>query len=167
MYKLTKHDSDVMASMLFAATRMAERAVEVMEQYHEEAYITTKEYQQFEKRVGKLQARQYLHEMNKKVLRHDDKCRLSEWMEAAKRLHTCTDRLTVASMDTAVALTNNITADQMFDAVQEGAAILGRLFILIGNMEQDDIVKLESYAKLLHRHDETDLGLLDYFRPKV
>lgn len=167
MYKLTQHDADVMASLLFTATRLAERAVEVMEQYHEEAYTTTADYKVLVKQVGIAHARQILHDTNKRVMRNDDKCRLNEWIKAADTLHKATERLTIASMDPKNLNDTSISAATMFDWIQEGAAILGRLFITFGNVDEEDIVKVESYAKVLKKRNETDLGLLEYFQPKI
>lgn len=166
-YKLTNHDADVMASLLFAATRLAERAVEVMEQRKEEEFMDSKDYKNLVRRVGVAEARRILHDTNKRVLRNDEKCRVSEWLRAADNLHKCTERMTVASMDTAVLIDKSIDPGSMFDIVQEGAGILGRLFITFGNLDEEDIVKVESYAKMLQKRKETDLGLLEYFRPKV
>lgn len=188
MKQLTAKDADVLTAMLLILTHATERAVEVLEEYFAQEYenkrpeeLVALERQlkqqyilqgvppRFAESRAKREAEEFVREQNSKIFRTDnEKISFGEWKKTAERLHELTMQFTKCGMDTENLVDPEVTSIQMFDTIMRDSQLICRIFILLGNIEAEDFIKVESMLKLMGKKHEAPLHLLtDYFSPQA
>ena len=144
---ITEHEADLASAGLEVMIHAAERFTEVLLQYYEQRIKERQDYLELKKKVGKQAANAYIKKLNREMLMSDEKMRLGEWCEAARKLLQKTERCTTVGMEAKIDKT--VSACEMFDALMMDANMMCRLFLYYGNIPPEEQLKMESTLKLM------------------
>jgi len=165
-YKLTDQDIDTVTAAMFVMIAGAERCAQVLYNHHEQLYRDSVDYQKLVKSVGRMAADQWVRETSRKVVRQAKKGMLGEWLDTAKVLLAKSERCTEVGICSCKDPT--IGADELFNALLNDSQAILRIFLRYGNMDNEDMIKLESTMKAFARRKAVPEELItEYFTPKV
>lgn len=162
---VTEHEADIASAGLEVMIHAAERFIEVLLLHYEGKIRERDEYKQLKKQYGKAVADEYVRRLNRQLLMQDQKMRLGEWCKAARTLLAKTERCTEVGM--ACKKHEDVSAGDMFSALQNDANAMCRLFLYYGNIPEENMVKMESTMKVLGTRTEVPTSFIEEcFRPK-
>lgn len=162
---ITEHEADIASAGMEVMIHAAERFIEVLCQHYEQKIRERDEYKQLRKLYGKARADEYVRKLNRRMLMQDEKMRLGEWVHTARTLLAKTDRCTEVGM--ACKKHEDVSAGEMFSALQNDANAMCRLFLYYGNIPEENMVKMESTMKVLGTRTEVPTSFIEEcFRPK-
>ena len=162
---ITEHEADIASAGMEVMIHAAERFIEVLLLHYEQQIKERNDYVALKKKFGKVAADEYVRKLNRQMLMQDEKMRLGEWCEAARKLLAKTDRCTDVGMT--CKKHEDVSASEMFSALQNDANAMCRLFLYYGNIPSDNMMQLESTMKVLGTRTEVPTSFInEYFIPK-
>lgn len=160
--QLTQDDADQITAAMFCMIHSAEAALNKLVQYYEDLDSNSDKFKYLCKQMGTARAKQWLHEQEFKIVTHVKKQALGRWLKTAHELQQVTELCTDVGLCSAH---DGVTTGDLFDALLHDSNLMVRIFLLYGNMDNQDIVKLESTLKAFAKRDAVSQDVIDLFRP--
>lgn len=189
MVEITEKDSSIVTSMMLTMVHATERAVDVLEEFFYQRYkvdnrdqlaelersLTTKYIlagvpHTFAVSRAKREADELIRDINKDVFRNDNEAvNYGEWKKTAEKLHELTMAFTTCSMNNKNLYDEQeATPIQLFDEQMKDSNTMCRIFVLLSNIEEDDMLKVESMLKAMGTKRNESMHLLtDCFTPQI
>jgi len=126
----------------------------------------SQQYKQLVKTYGKLKADQWLRETEKQIMLQAKGNMMHRWLDAAHKLIAATDQATDVGM---MSGHDGVDSCELFTAMLNDSQWMIRLYLLQGNINPDDYIKVESAIKLLwdKTNQPVTTDLINLFRPNI
>lgn len=164
---LTTDELDKLTGLAVLFTHAADIVVTKMQETYELQYRKTNEYKALCKKNGKPQADEIVKGEVRRILRHDEKFNVGQWLKKADELHTITERITARSME-CIGKAGECDMFKSYDYLMTDANNFCRLALYLYNIPDADYLKFESTMKAMAKEKKIAADVIEDFRsPEV
>lgn len=155
-------DIDCLTAMMSIFTHAAEKCIMEIERIYAKEYEAGKEFLALQKKYGSVKAKEIMGSTVSGLIRNNDRYRLGKLLEQLHRteqeLNHCTEwNMKAFSGD-------KMTMCGAFDALQSDATDVCRMYALLGNVQEKDLIKVESTIRILGKGHRVSERVINSFQ---